>query len=189
MDLDHSELARLRAGDVRALEGCWRLYGERVLRLCANLLGNPDDAEDAAQEVFLKVFERAHQYQGESRFSTWIWRLTVNHCLNRMEREELRRGAPLPVRTEDEPVDDALSPPDAAHASEERESLYALLDRLEPAQRAVILLREVEGLAYSEIAEVLAVPVGTVISRLSRARERLVALARAPRESQAQRTP
>ncbi len=168
MDLDASELARLRAGDVGALEACYRVFGPRVRRLCRNLLGRADDAEDAAQDVFVKVFERAHRFSGRSRFSTWIYRVTVNHCLHRLERERRRAVEPLPEDGE------PLWATETLHGIDEREMVECLLSELPADQRATLLLREIEGLDYREIAEVLGIPVGTVMSRLHRARQRLI---------------
>ncbi len=82
-DLDPSDIELLRRGDARGLEAAYRCFGPRVQRTCLALLGNRADAEDAAQEVFLKVFERARQFAGGARFSTWLYRITVNHGLHR----------------------------------------------------------------------------------------------------------
>ncbi len=175
MELDDGVLQALRGGDLAALEATYRLFGGRVLRLSRLLLGCPADAEDATQEVFLKVFERAQQFDGRSRFSTWLHRLTVNHCLNRIERERLRRAEEL--STGDEHLLDGLpSPLELAHESESKERLEQFLGRLSAEHRAVLVLREIEGLSYGEIAAALEIPVGTVMSRLARARARLVEL-------------
>jgi RNA polymerase sigma-70 factor (ECF subfamily) len=174
MDFDASDLARLRKGDAGALEACYRAFGARVRRLCRHLLGRSHDADDATQEVFLKVFERAGQFSGEARFSTWIYRLTVNHCLHLLERERLRRAEPLP--DEAHPVWAAA---DRSSAVDDRELAERLLASLGGEQRAVLLLREVEGLDYREIAGALDLPLGTVMSRLHRARRRLLELAAA----------
>jgi len=172
LDLDPLVLAGLRAGDPSALAECYRLYGARVYRLCRGLLCQPTDAEDAVQEVFLKLLDRAGQFEGRARFSTWLHRLTVNHCLHRLEKEHRRRADAL----DRELVDDAATPARRAEGEESRVLLAKLLLRIPPAHRAVLVLRELEGLAYVEIAEVLAVPVGTVMSRLARAREGLARL-------------
>lgn len=168
-DLDGAVLARLRARDPGALEACYRLHGTRVYRLCRAMLRQDSDAEDATQEVFLKLFERAHQFERRARFTTWLHRLAVNHCLNRIEHEGRRRTGTL----DDALAEDAPSPVDRAHAAESQDRLDALLERLPAEQRAVLVLREVDGASYADIAAILAIPVGTVMSRLARARERL----------------
>ena len=186
MDPDLALVSRLRAGDGGALEACYRRHGARVYRLCLRLLGREPDAEDATQEVFLKLLERIDSFSGRAHFSTWLHRLTVNHCLHRLEREHRRRAAALPEDDHDHPIDRADSPPEQLARTESRETLQGLLDRLSSEQRAVIVLREIEQLTYQEIAETLEIPVGTVMSRLARAREQLVRLAqaRAPRRTQ-----
>lgn len=169
LDLEPTVLAGLRAGDVRALEACYRRFGARVHRLCRAMLGQPSDSEDATQEIFLKVLERAHQFEERARFSTWLHRLALNHCLHRLEKDGRRRTEPLEL----ELVDEMPTPVEACERTEARTRVEALLAQIPPEQRAVIALRELEGLAYAEIAEVLHIPVGTVMSRLARARERL----------------
>ncbi len=171
-DLDPRVLAGLREGDPWALEESYRLLGARVYRVSRGLLAQVSDAEDATQEVFLKLFERAGQFDGRARFTTWLHRLTVNHCLHRLERERLRRSKDL----DPDLVDDGESPSRVAEGSEARTRVEELLARIPPAHRAVIVLRELEELSYSEIGEVLDIPVGTVMSRLARAREGIARL-------------
>ena len=175
-ELDARTIERLRCRDVTALETAYRLHAARLLRLARGLLADPVEAEDAVHEIFLKVFERAHQFDGMARFSTWLHRLAVNHCLNRLERERRRRTDALPEAEDRTPVDVAPTPLESAHRSESRERLERLLARLSDEHRAVFALREIEGLTYGEIAAELGVPVGTVMSRLARARARLLEL-------------
>jgi RNA polymerase sigma-70 factor (ECF subfamily) len=175
----------LRAG--AALESCYREHGARVYRLCLQMLGQPADAEDAAQEVFLKVLDRSGQFEGRAAFSTWLHRLTVNLCLNRLERERLRVAVPL------SPEEGALAagqspwPQAAARAAAAR--VTALLARLPLEHRLVLHLREVEGLAYREIAAALGIPLGTVMSRIARARESLSRLVGCARRDEARPSP
>jgi RNA polymerase sigma-70 factor (ECF subfamily) len=188
-ELDARTIERLRCRDVAALETAYRLHAGMLLRLARNLLADPCEAEDAVQEIFLKVFERAHQFDGMARFSTWLHRLAVNHCLNRLEHERRRRTVvlpeddALPEADDQTPVDLAPTPLETAHRNESRARLERLLARLPDEQRAVFALREIEGLAYAEIAAELGVPVGTVMSRLARARARLLELLGRPSES------
>lgn len=178
-ELDDAEVRRLQRGDVGALELAYLRFGERVLATCRGLLGNAADAEDAAQDVFIKLFERAHQFDRRSRFSTWLYRLSVNHCLHMHDKLRLRRGNPLPVDATDELVAATGSPLEAAQESDARTLLDRRLMELSPEHRAVLVLREIDALPYEEIANVLEVPVGTVMSRLARARERWVQVTRA----------
>jgi len=178
MDPDRALVEGLCRGEREALREAYERHGARVYRLSLRLLGHGPDAEDLTQEVFLKLFERARAFDGRARFSTWIHRLTVNACLHRIEKERLRRARPLP-EADDAPADPAGGPGEPLERGEERDLLATLLARLGPEQRAVLVLREIEELSYQEIALALSIPVGTVMSRLSRARERLVRLARA----------
>lgn len=182
MDPDQALVRGLENRETSALREAYERHGERVQRLCLRLLGRPADAEDAAQEVFLKLFERAGSFDGRARFSTWLHRLTVNHCLQRMERERLRLVRSLPedggAGSERALIDPCETPPEALSRTETRLELQGWLARLSGEHRAVLVLRELEGLSYREIADTLAIPEGTVMSRLSRAREQLVELAR-----------
>ena len=158
---------------MRALSACYEAFGERVWRLALGLLGSAAEADDATQEVFLRVLEKACTFEARAHFATWIHRLTVNHCRNRRSSERAR-GERLEPLAGEELASSGAGPLDAAAASDERERLLAVLARLPEDQRSILVLREVEGLAYREIAEALGIPEGTVMSRLARARERLV---------------
>jgi RNA polymerase sigma-70 factor (ECF subfamily) len=149
----------------------YEAYRLPVFRTCLRMLGEPSAAEDAAQEVFLRVFDRMATFRGRSAFSTWLYRLTINSCLNLIEA----RGRRSPVPLDDIP--DPVAPngePDAAYARQQSESrLVRLLAGLSVEHRTILVLREIEDLSYQDIASVLAIPQGTVMSRLSRAREAL----------------
>lgn len=172
-DVEPEDLDRCRAGDPRGLEAVYDALGDRVFRLCRGVLGHDADAEDAAQEVLIRILAKAPTFDGRARFSTWVHRLTVNHALNfRRGRERRRRpgdGVPADLR-----VDPAPTPPEAAAREEARGLLDRLLAELPAEARVVLTLREIEGLSYREISEALDVPIGTVMSRLSRARARLI---------------
>jgi RNA polymerase sigma-70 factor (ECF subfamily) len=176
MDPDLELVLGLRRRDMGALRAAYERHGERVQRLCRRLLGRPADAEDAAQDVFLKLFERATAFDGRARFSTWLHRLTVNTCLHRLERERLRLVRSLPG-SDQAPAADTEAPDASLARTETRLALERMLARLSGEHRAVLVLRELEGLSYREIAATLDVPEGTVMSRLARARAELVRLA------------
>lgn len=172
---DADTLARFRNGDVTALAAVFRLYGGQVHRLARKMLGNPDDAEDATQEIFIRAFEQAAKFHGRSGLFTWLYRLAVRHCLNKMKgirrREAHERRASQEGRTEQ--VSAAPSPLARLIDNERNEVVAELLQSLPPHYRSCLLLREVDGLSYSQIAEVLEIPAGTVMSRLARARRTL----------------
>ncbi|NOT29045.1 MAG: RNA polymerase sigma factor [Planctomycetes bacterium] len=175
MDPDQELVRGLQRREMGCLREAYERHGERVQRLCQRLLGHSADAEDAAQEVFLKLFERAGSFDGRARFSTWLHRLTVNLCLHRLERERLRLVQRLP---EDGGllIDPGETPPETLTRTEARVQLERLLACLSHEHRTVLVLRELEGLSYREIADTLALPEGTVMSRLARAREQLIHL-------------
>jgi RNA polymerase sigma-70 factor (ECF subfamily) len=134
----------------------------QVFRLAARMT-NHDAADEVVQQVFLLAFRNIKQFAGDSRFQTWLYRVTVNEALQFLRRERRHRSLPLPEQYMDQsPLFD--------NAAENRELLEQALQQIDPELRAIFLLREVEQLSYDEIAKVLNIAVGTVGSRLNRAR-------------------
>lgn len=167
-------LAMCRGGDISGLSFLFAEYGNRVYRLSRSILGNDTDAEDATQEVFLRIFAKADKFDGRAAFTTWLYRLTVNHSLNwRRRLTRMMRGL-APGANQERLSESASHAPDFARQLEIKDEVDALLSRLSPEHRAVLALREISGLEYAEIAGVLAIPIGTVMSRLARARGELV---------------
>ena len=180
-------IRRLRRREEAAFTELVRRHQDRVFSVVYRMLGDREEARDVAQEVFVTVFRRIDSFRGESGLSTWLYRVAVNHCKNRI-RFLRRRGA---GRTR--PVDDltdadwlrASAATGARHAAgvaaPERpdelliarrlaDRLQARLDALDPDLRALVVLRDIEGLSYAEIAEVTGQPLGTVKSRIHRGR-------------------
>ena len=156
-------LDRCAEGDERAIRWVLHRYRDRVVRLAAHVLHNPREAEDVAQEAFVKAFRQIGQFRGESGFYAWLYRIVINLCLDRMRRKCMTSEMPL-----EETISSFFATtPDV----EKRLSVEQVLDSLTPPMRAALVLREVEGLEYAEIADVLQIPVGTVRSRLNTARE------------------
>jgi len=178
-EFSQGDVERLRRGDRSALECAYRQFGARVHASCRGLLGNAADAEDAVQEIFLKLRERAAQFDGASRFSTWLFRITVNHCLHRLEKTRRRDAEQLPLDAEREFADGGASPLELAHVRDAHEVLERRLDALNDEHRAVLVLRELNDMSYAEIASALEIPVGTVMSRLARGRRLLAESLRA----------
>jgi RNA polymerase sigma-70 factor (ECF subfamily) len=154
-----------RRGDREAQRQLYEHYHSRVHRLMVRMVGR-EDAADLSQQVFLRVLQTIHQFNGQSRFETWLYRVAVNEALQHLRRRSRKGAAPL----EFEPADHAPSP---TRHSEEAELLEQALARLDPELRSLFLLREVEQLSYREIASILDMNEGTVGSRLNRARELL----------------
>ena len=165
-DADESrQLARARTGDQAAIGWLIARHRQRAVRLAAHILRRPDEAEDVAQEAFLRAFKNLRAFRGEGRFYTWLYQIIVRLCL---DRQKVRRW------NSEEPLDmDALCS-EVAHLPADRVENHVLvemlLDRLSPPMRAMLVLRELEGLEYEEIATMLNIPLGRVKWRLHEAR-------------------
>lgn len=167
-----------RQGDPQAFARLVSLHERLVFNLAARLLGDVEEARDVSQEVFLQVFRTLGRFQGRSSFKTWIYRIAVNQCHNRRRWWKRRRRERLVSLELLAPADEARlgtarGPEQDYECSERARQVQRALAALPFAQRTVVLLREVEGFSCEEVSEALAVPVGTVKSRLSRARETL----------------
>lgn len=171
------QLRRVADGDSAAFDAFMREQQDRVLAVCQRLLGDRAEAEDSTQEVFLKAFHRAGRLEPRGLVSTWLYRVAVNHCLNRLRRRRIVRFLPLvaPSRkgesagAELDPPAAAADPEISALARERWRRTERAIDRLPASQRAVLVLAKFEGLSYREIAEVMEITEKAVESRLVRA--------------------
>jgi RNA polymerase sigma-70 factor (ECF subfamily) len=159
-------IERCRAGDEQACEELVRQYQDRVFALIYRITGDAERVEDIAQEVFLRAFRSLKKFRGGSSFYTWLYRITVNTTLNALRASSRRQETSLEVDLGADPVEAAAHRQGARRAKE-------ATDQLDEQYRAIVYLREIQGLSYEEIAEVVALPVGTVKSRLFRARQNL----------------
>lgn len=172
-----SELAeRCAAGDRQAFQELVHGHQRMVHHLALQLLGNPEDARDLSQDVFLTVFRSIHRFRGDSALQTWIYRIVVNQARNQ-QRWWRRRKRSEQVSLETMPVDPpapaASSPERALDRKELRRRLWRALRRLPFEQRSAVVLRELHGMRYAEIAFSLGVSAAAVKSRLARARRTL----------------
>jgi len=175
MKNDDQRLAALAArGDQDAFAQLVERYAGMVYSLALQRVGAHHDAEDIAQTVFFKAWKALPGYRGEAALSTWLYRLTANASTDFL-RQAGRRESPLSLDDPDLPQtpDPAPTPAEAAQATERHQALAEALDALPEAARSILLLRELRGLSYEEIAAVLDLPIGTVRSRLARARRAL----------------
>jgi RNA polymerase sigma-70 factor, ECF subfamily len=182
-ELERSLLRRLRERDERAFRELLELHRDRVYNITYRMLGNRAEAEDVAQEVFISVFKTIDQFREESKFSTWLYRVAVNHCKNRIkylarrhdrDRDELDEtshhangattaaGGTAPFR--------AAQPDRALEGAQMEKLLQEAIGNLDDDHRVVVVLRDVEDLSIEEICEITGLPDGTVKSRLHRAR-------------------
>ena len=168
---------RCKAGDGLAFREMFRNHRGDVARLALRMTGRPGDLEDLVQEVFLQVYRSIKDFRGQSRFSTWLYRLTVNVVL--MQRRAARSRPVLQAASDESFGADARELPDDQLARARRvAAFYRLLDRLSDKKRAVFVLHELEGLSPSEVAKVVSAPVLTVRTRLFYARRELLELLR-----------
>lgn len=178
---DHELVTRFRNGDRKAFDEIVLRYQHRVYSLCYRWLGEPEAAEEVAQDVFLAVFRSLDAFRGESSLSTWIFKVAVNHCRNRrLYRMRRAHGRHDPIDTkpdDDSPmleVADETAHSDAGSLRREaRDLVQQALEGLDDDHRQILILRDVEDLDYEEIADILDIPRGTVKSRLHRARMEL----------------
>jgi RNA polymerase sigma-70 factor (ECF subfamily) len=173
---------RCQKGDPQAFAGLVAVHERMVFSLATRLLGDSEEARDVAQDVFLQVYRTLGRFEGRSSLKTWIYRIVVNHCHNRRRLWSRRaRGAsrPLDELTANDEAKlsaterGACSPYEQVRLAERAARVQEALLALPFRHRAVVVLRDVEGLSCEEVAEALGLPAGTVKSRLSRARETL----------------
>ena len=176
---DELLIRRAQRGDADAFEQLPLEHQKNVYNLCYRMAGNPDDAMDLSQETFLRAWRCLDQYQFASAFSTWLYRLCSNICIDFLRRRRRQQTVPLTFEDADG-EEQTYAVPDAQPLPEEqvelkltRETLAAAMAQLLPEHRAVLQLRVVNEMSYEQIADVLDIQIGTVKSRLSRARNQL----------------
>ena len=168
-------LERHRIGDPEAFEEIYRQHERMVYNLALRMSANPDDAAELSQEVYLRVYRHLHRFRGGSTLKTWVFRIALNCCRSRYRRKRLVFWEP---KSEE---DDVLAQVVDPQANPEMDVLQRALgrevdralQRVQPKFREAVVLRDLYGLTYGEIAEVLKVRLGTVRSRIARGRERL----------------
>ena len=166
-----------REGDQNAFAELVRLYEKKVFALTLRMCKNPEDAAEAAQEAFLAAWQGLPNFRGDAAFSTWLYRLASNACVDLLRREGRHRDAAGPSFNDEvanlEVPDTAASPHDLAERAELRAQVEEGLAALSPEHREVLILREIHQLSYDEISHILNLDSGTVKSRISRGRRQL----------------
>ena len=181
-DPDHELVRAVLAGDATAYRGLVERYQGRIYSICYGMVRNNEDARDLAQEALVKAYQNLHRFELKSSFYTWLCRIAMNVSIDHLRRQKVRRA---------ELFEDGVATKDAGgvlsmgHQREDpgknlerkrlQERIVAALDDLPEEQRQIIVLREIDGLSYKEIAEVMDTPEGTVMSRLFYARKKLQA--------------
>jgi RNA polymerase sigma-70 factor (ECF subfamily) len=172
-DREQAILRELRAGDRRNLGRLVDRYGEELMGYLTAILGRREAAEDAFQETWVKVMERIDRHRPGRAFAPWLFRIARNGAYDRLRRARRWRWFRLGPARDDEPAHEPVAPGDTAGAAVARSTADALLKHLDPGQRELLWMRYRSELSYEEIAAALALPVGTVKSRVSRALHRL----------------
>ena len=175
MQGDELLLRRACKGDVQAFEELMQSHESRIYAIALRMMGNREDAQDCAQEAMVRIYRAMGSFKGQSALATWIYRITMNTCL-----DELRRRTARKVTSLDSLVDNGWSPTDTGDTPEEhglrvekQNALNQAIQSLPDDMRAAIILRDVKGYSYDEIASILDANVGTIKSRISRGREKL----------------
>lgn len=171
-------VGRCLAGDLAAFEGLVEKYKKRAFRVAQQVLRDQEEALDVAQEAFVRAYQSLGRFKGQSAFYTWFFRIVVNLALDKKRQQAMRRrafGSEDVSREEWErtALSTDPSPERSAEMSERRVKIRQALDAMPEHHRAILILGDIEGMSYREIAEVLGVPVGTVMSRLHHARKRM----------------
>lgn len=170
-------IARAQTGDEAAFEELVVTNQNRIYNLTLRMSGNPDDAQELAQEAFLSAWRGLPRFQGNSSFSTWLYRLATNVCIDYLRRQKRRGGQGGGVSLDDDEDRAVLQLPDRGPGPEEelerretREAIGLGLSRLSEEHRRILVMREMDGLSYTEIGDLLQLEEGTVKSRIARAR-------------------
>ena len=168
-------------GDVNAFERLVLEYEKSVYNIALRMTGNSEDASDMTQEAFIKAYNSLQSFRGDSKFSVWLYRIATNVCLDFLRSRSRRPTVSLSVEDNEgdevqlDVADESQSPELLLDRQMTRESVRRGLDTLSPEYRQILLLREIQGLSYDEISQALGLEVGTVKSRIFRARKKLCA--------------
>lgn len=178
---DAVELVALaKQGDMDAFEALILQHEKIVYNIAFRMMDGGEDVKDMAQEVFLKVYRNLERFDGKSAFSTWIYRIAVNTCIDEIRKRKGKQTYSLDAELEDEDgnykkqfADEGGRPEEEMLRKELRGEVLAALETLSPEHKAAVILRDIRGYSYEEIAEMMQMPLGTVKSRISRGRAQL----------------
>lgn len=165
-------IAKAQQGDIKAFEEIYRALFGYVSNVAFRMVGRMEDAEEITQDVFMKIHNHLKDFRFQSSLTTWVYRITVNSSLNHLKKDAYKKRN-VPYVDE---ISAQAQEPSLAHREYQEKLIKDMLAGLSPEQRAVIILRGIEGLSYEEIAQSLQIPINTVRSRIKRAREAMLAL-------------
>lgn len=168
-------IAKAAGGDIEAFEDIYRKTSTFVYNVALRITNNTEDADEVTQDVFMKIYRNLKNFNSLSSLNTWIYRITVNTAINRLKAEKKHTDG----RIDCDPAVQPVSQKEGVRNNiDSKERVSLLLSALNPDQRACIVLREIEGLNYREIARAMRININTVRSRLKRARQKLLAFAK-----------
>lgn len=176
MEINEKKLiARATSGDPAAFNSLMQQHEGRMYAVALRMCANREDAQDCLQEAMLRVYRAISGFKGESSFSTWVYRITMNTCLDELRKRKNRQTTSLDNLLDMgwSPSDDTNVPEKHAIRGESKRMLHAAIENLPEDMRSAIVLRDIEGLSYEEIAKALDINIGTIKSRISRGREKL----------------
>ena len=164
---------KLQRGETDAFEILIRRHQKTIFNLVYRMLGDYDEAAEISQEAFLSAYRAIGNFRGDANFSTWLYRIALNHAATRRKSLNTRQQRSVPIENTEPTSDPHPGPAESMEKKEIRQRVQQALNRLEPDDAAVILMRDLQDAPYEEVARVLEVPIGTVKSRLHRARQAL----------------
>ena len=176
METDEKKLIeRAYGGDPSAFNRLMAQHENRMYAVALRMCANREDAQDCLQEAMLRVYRAIGSFKGQSTFSTWVYRITMNTCLDELRRKKNRQNTSLDnlVDMGWSPTDGGAGPEKQALMREMREKMHGAIHELPDDMRAAVVLRDIQGFSYDEIAQMLEINVGTIKSRISRGREKL----------------
>lgn len=179
---DEALVKASQTGDMEAFEELVARHRDKMYARAFSIVHNEEEALDLSQEAWIKAWQRLGQFEGESSFTTWMTRITINLCLDHLRRHQRSRVEPLPDTKDDAEAWDRLvtpvwvNPTERLEREELRKRIESAMSKLTEAHRTVLVLHEFEGMEYKQIAEVVGISIGTVMSRLFYARRRMAAL-------------
>jgi RNA polymerase sigma-70 factor (ECF subfamily) len=172
--IDDAEcVRRVQRGDIDSFEVLVRRHQKAIFNLVYRLLGNYDEAAEVSQDVFLSAFKSIHQFRGEANFSTWLYRIGLNHASTRRKSLNSAQRRQLPLDGTEVIPNSTVDPAKNFEDKEIQQRVQQALNSLDAEDARIILLRDLQDIPYDEVAEILDLPVGTVKSRLHRARQAL----------------
>jgi RNA polymerase sigma factor, sigma-70 family len=179
MNDENNLLLNARNGDVQAFEELTAVYYSKVYNICYRMLNNTEDAYEQAQETFIKAFRYIKDFKGNCSISTWLYRIATNICLDFIRKNKKKKTVSIEQSTfedlqlKDSLASNTLGPEKVAELNAQKRAIREAMAKMNEKNRIMIILRDLMGLSYDEISETVNIPVGTVKSRISRARNEL----------------